>query len=440
MKTSRIVIITIAILLAIIVITSIFIFPTLIPLTIKETMSGISQSLPGLEREKPVITPLKTPVPTPIKTVSTPTETPAPPPPTIDPCDGTLYITTLWIHNKTKTYSQTKTISHNLCVPKETTSVMPEDGTNWTAVFVEHTNPDDPENSRFIVYPRGMSLYEEVMKTYKPAPGTPDITITKSAYPSRDILYPILNSVCNDGHGYCTAQFGYVNMADSPVFIPVGPDNYFTPSPDFQGQPIEFLVGFHPEVFSVTFPAWSTSRMWWLNTKTAVAIPPDRMGAAITCSLPDGYAPLMVTFTAEVTGETPDAPLSYLWRFGDGYQSDEQKPTHTYQTPGQFRPTLTITNQCGSVTATTTVRVDNADFTWEPVANQSFQYQFTDISDGDAGSWVWVFGTKKQYSEEQNPVYTFPQPGIYAVTMTVIRPGTSRTVLHEIPVTNPRIP
>lgn len=440
MGTSRIPLIPIAILLIIIITTCILVIPTFIPIPeIKDISSRVTQSL-DLQTEKQVITPVSTQVipsqphstqiPVPEIAVSV-SQTQSP-----DPCTGTLHTSTLWADNKSKSYSLTDTISHNRCIPKETTSAMPDDGKNWTAVFIQQVDPADPEHSSFALYPGGISLYEQVIATYEPVMGTTDITSSKLVIPSRDIFYPVLNSVCNDGHGYCTASFGYVNMANDTVFIPVGPDNYVTPSGDYQGQPTEFLPGYHPDAFIITFPAWSTSRMWGLHTKTAVAIPPDRMRVGVTSSLPDGYAPLTVTFTSDVSGGTITDPLSYQWNFGDNETSDEENPTHTYYTPKEYWPSLTVSNRCGFTTAITRVIVDKADFSWEPVMNRSYQYRFTDLSDGDAGSWLWVFGTPDEFSNEQNPVYTFSGPGRYTVTMTVTRPGTSRTVLHQIPVTS----
>ena len=41
--------------------------------------------------------------------------------------------------------------------------------------------------------------------------------------------------------------------------------------------------------------------------------------------------------------------LSYSWNFGDDAFSTEQNPVHTYESPGTFTVTLTVTNDCGSV-------------------------------------------------------------------------------------------
>lgn len=44
---------------------------------------------------------------------------------------------------------------------------------------------------------------------------------------------------------------------------------------------------------------------------------------------------------------TGTAPFTYLWDFGDGNQSTQASPSHTYATPGQYTLCLTITDATG---------------------------------------------------------------------------------------------
>jgi PKD repeat protein len=60
-----------------------------------------------------------------------------------------------------------------------------------------------------------------------------------------------------------------------------------------------------------------------------------------------GYVPLTVQFTVL----TPDNADTYLWNFGDGTNSTEKNPIHTYSLPGYYSVRLTTSNEVGSSSA-----------------------------------------------------------------------------------------
>ena len=62
-----------------------------------------------------------------------------------------------------------------------------------------------------------------------------------------------------------------------------------------------------------------------------------------------------VTFTANAVGSDP---LSYTWDFGDGQSSTAASPSHTYDQPGSYTVTLTLTNDAGTDSRTTVVNVN----------------------------------------------------------------------------------
>ena len=68
--------------------------------------------------------------------------------------------------------------------------------------------------------------------------------------------------------------------------------------------------------------------------------------AAFTASPTTGDAPLTVNFTDQSTNN----PTSWIWNFGDGGNSTEQSPSHTYDNMDQYDVTLTATNENGSDT------------------------------------------------------------------------------------------
>jgi len=68
--------------------------------------------------------------------------------------------------------------------------------------------------------------------------------------------------------------------------------------------------------------------------------------ASSTC----GKEPLKVSFTDEST----ESPISWEWNFGDGTNSTEQNPEHTYSTAGNYTVTLKASNANGTDTKTKT--------------------------------------------------------------------------------------
>jgi PKD repeat protein len=81
--------------------------------------------------------------------------------------------------------------------------------------------------------------------------------------------------------------------------------------------------------------------------------------AAASATPTHGRAPLDVDFT----GNTDDGVESHHWDFGDGTTSDEQNPSHTYDSPGVYEVTYTITDGLGDTsTVTLTIYVYNWDY------------------------------------------------------------------------------
>ncbi|MEM1125757.1 MAG: PKD domain-containing protein [Bacteroidota bacterium] len=68
----------------------------------------------------------------------------------------------------------------------------------------------------------------------------------------------------------------------------------------------------------------------------------------------EGIAGEPTRFTANVEG---DGPFTYQWDFGDGSTSTQANPTHTYDEPGTYTVTLTVTNEGGTDTRTLSYQV-----------------------------------------------------------------------------------
>ncbi|GFJ77078.1 OmpL47-type beta-barrel domain-containing protein [Phytohabitans houttuyneae] len=61
-----------------------------------------------------------------------------------------------------------------------------------------------------------------------------------------------------------------------------------------------------------------------------------------------GTLPLVVEFTGTATDTEGDTPLTYAWDFGDGGTANTLNATHTYNAPGTFTATLTVTDSRGA--------------------------------------------------------------------------------------------
>lgn len=71
--------------------------------------------------------------------------------------------------------------------------------------------------------------------------------------------------------------------------------------------------------------------------------------AVVSANPTSGNAPLLVNFSSSGSYDPDGVISSYLWDFGDGTQSTEATPTHTYNTEGTFSVILTITDDDGLI-------------------------------------------------------------------------------------------
>jgi PKD repeat protein len=134
-----------------------------------------------------------------------------------------------------------------------------------------------------------------------------------------------------------------------------------------------------------------------------------------------------VDFTDLSTGD----PTAWSWTFSGGTPgtSSSQNPTITYNTPGTYDVTLTVTRGGDSDTHTETAYITVGDPTEPPVADFEAdvttifvgqQVIFSDLSTNDPTSWNWTFeGGTPATSGNQNPTVTYNTAGIYDVTLSV---------------------
>jgi PKD repeat protein len=111
-----------------------------------------------------------------------------------------------------------------------------------------------------------------------------------------------------------------------------------------------------------------------------------------------GPPPLTVRFQNFSNSEA----IRFLWDFGDGTQSSEKNPTHTYQTEGEYTVQLNMVMSTGAQGASIKndyVRVSDREivpFFYATLLSDNneapAEYEFVDQTDGDIASRFWVFG------------------------------------------------
>jgi PKD repeat protein len=165
-------------------------------------------------------------------------------------------------------------------------------------------------------------------------------------------------------------------------------------------------------VYTVTLTATNASGN---STSTAVIT----VAAQSTSAFDYQLAGLTATFDNMSSNGT-----DYSWDFGDGSDpSMEENPIHTYGQPGTYTVVLTVTGECGTVTATQTIEIVGTAPTPAISAENGcipFEAQFMDESEGDPTAWDWTFeGGTPATSTNQNPLVNYAAPGMYDVTLEV---------------------
>lgn len=138
-------------------------------------------------------------------------------------------------------------------------------------------------------------------------------------------------------------------------------------------------------------------------------------------------------YTIQFLDESLGYPDSWDWDFGDGAASTEQHPVHTFDEIGEYLVSLTITSDSMDCTSTFEMPVYVGDSIWFPDSCMAMFFAYPDSSDylttyfidmsispeGDSpDSWYWDFGDGTT-SEEQNPVHTYAEEGVYEVCLTI---------------------
>ena len=137
------------------------------------------------------------------------------------------------------------------------------------------------------------------------------------------------------------------------------------------------------------------------------------------------------------------AIVTWLWDFGDPTSgtmntSTLQNPVHIFNTPGTYNVCLTIYGaaNCSDVSCMTIFVGSGpgcqAFFTYNTnPSTGNYTVNFTDMSSGNPTGWQWVF-QPGFVSTLQNPTFTFGEPGIYPVCLTITGDSCSSTYCQNV--------
>lgn len=127
--------------------------------------------------------------------------------------------------------------------------------------------------------------------------------------------------------------------------------------------------------------------------------------------------------TIQFANHSVPADGTMSWSFGDGGNSTDVNPKHSYAKPGKYRVCLSMYKKvdssfCQSQWCDTVTVFDpcEVNFKAEPSAKNPLEVHFTDHSMGSPKHWMWSFGDDST-SSVQHPVHTYAKAGSYSVTL-----------------------
>jgi PKD repeat protein len=141
---------------------------------------------------------------------------------------------------------------------------------------------------------------------------------------------------------------GLINTAYSPTIDPLFSvkGSYYwsateSTSSEDSAKYVNFFYG-NSYTYSKNHPYYA------LCVREAKSIPGRELAAVFT-GAPESGKPLVIRFTATVTGGTE--PYFYEWEFGDGSTSSASAPTHDFSQVGHYTVLLTVSDNNGAVAA-----------------------------------------------------------------------------------------
>jgi len=338
---------------------------------------------------------------------------------------------------------------------------------------VQNLSPGNNKNYTYYLYNGPTLVFPPIIKTDKSPVTFPAITTVNT---TQYTLYMVATGFCGN-----TGQSAIIPITTSPssvvaqMFIENGANKGCAPfnatfiNNSTGGDSYKYTIydanhnvidirpgGAAPLPYTFDTPGIFYVTITTVNSCTNLESPPSEVEVytvpqpAFSADVTLGCKNLAVTFT----NLTPDDPsihassLIYDWDFGDNSHATGFSPgPHTYFTAGSpFTVTLTATNpvtNCTNVVSKkayiTVTSPPAVAFTEKPDSITSipnYSFSFIDHTTNGPVKWLWDFGDKSQGSTSEDPEHTFPDTGLYKVTLTAENiAGCDSLVAHYVRIT-----
>jgi PKD repeat protein len=166
------------------------------------------------------------------------------------------------------------------------------------------------------------------------------------------------------------------------------------------------------------------------SVQSLTVVTPPSVSASPSASA--GCAPFTVTYNGTVSTNA----TTVAWAFPGGTPSVSNSPqvSVTYNSPGEYAATLTVSNAAGTATATVTDIVVTSTPTPAFLVNtNNFNAQFGNNST-NADSYTWDFGDGTT-STDASPTHTYTADGTYTVTLTATNDCGTATSTQTVNIT-----
>ncbi|MGB4959251.1 MAG: PKD domain-containing protein, partial [Saprospiraceae bacterium] len=151
-----------------------------------------------------------------------------------------------------------------------------------------------------------------------------------------------------------------------------------------------------------------------------------------------GCVPYEATWTANADHDT--SIVSWKWEIGSPviFSSDQQSPTFMIKDTGIWDLRLEVVNKYG---CKDTIVLPNfikggkppiVDFVASPLSGCiSDSRKFTSLISGFSDQWKWVLNDTTVFSMHRHPDYTFPDFGVFDISLTAFHHGCGRTISKD---------